>query len=83
MMNVMRKWLDLATAEQKAALAAALHMKDSVYLQHLASGRRRASGKMAGAIRLAAKRFKKLPRLRQQDLSDDCSGCEYAKRCEK
>lgn len=75
--------MDAANAEQKIAVAATLKHTTSVYLQHVASGRRKASGAMAGAIRLAAKKFRGLPLVRQRDISDDCKECEYAKRCEK
>lgn len=83
MPNSLRRWMDAASAEQKIKVASGLKFTTSVYLQHVASGRRRASGAMASAIRLATKRFKGLPLVRQRDISDDCANCEYAKRCEK
>lgn len=83
MPNSLRRWLDAASAAQKAEAAAHLHFASSIYLQHVASGRRKASGAMAQAIRLATARIRGLPPVHQRDISDDCKGCEYAKRCEK
>jgi hypothetical protein len=75
--------MNAASAQQKLSVAGRLNFSTSVYLQHVASGRRRASGAMASAIRIATQRFKGLPKVRQRDISDDCKNCEYAKRCEK
>lgn len=75
--------MDAASAAQKIEVASGLKFTSSVYLQHVASGRRKASGAMAGAIRIATQRFRGLPKVRQRDISDDCKDCEYAKRCEK
>jgi len=83
MPNSLRLWMDAASAPQKVAVASGLKFTTTIYLQHVASGRRKASGAMAGAIRLATLRFKGLPKVRQRDISDDCKNCEYAKRCEK
>lgn len=83
MPNSLRLWMDAASAEQKASVSSTLRHRSSVYLQHVASGRRKASGAMASAIRIAAKKFRGLPLVRQRDISDDCKDCEYAKRCEK
>jgi hypothetical protein len=83
MPNSLRLWMNSASAQQKVVVASTLKFTNTVYLQHVASGRRKASGAMAGAIRLATKQFRGLPKVKQRDISDDCKNCEYAKRCEK
>lgn len=78
----LRKLLDVATTEQRIELAEKSEVS-AFYLLHLAAGRRHAGGRVAGNIRRAADAIPGLPKLKQTELSNECAGCDYAKRCEK
>jgi hypothetical protein len=83
MKNAVRKWLTLATPEQKRALAKAA--KTSVeQLKHLGAGRRSASAELSQRLSRASRTLKsKALVLDQRDLCPACHVCPLVKRSPK
>lgn len=78
-------WLDVASSEERDALAAASEVSVG-YLYQLASGRRFPSADVAGRIEVATRIMHRtsggrLPEICRTTLSYACSQCPFAKAC--
>lgn len=85
-MNILKKWMDAATEDERETLA--LRAKTSVnYLYQIAGNHRDAAAGLAGRIEIAAAeirgRKKRLPRITRADLATACASCPYARKCIK
>lgn len=80
-------WMAAATVAEQKALAANAGTSHK-YLYRLASGERRASAELAGALEDAAEALRRgskgrLPRLMRYHLCNACASCPFASLCKK
>ena len=89
-MNILKKWMDAATAVEKGELAnlagttvGTLNQIAGGYrTEGVASVRSGLAGRLEAASVKLAEANPKLPTLRRVDLSPECRGCDIAKRCQ-
>lgn len=87
-MNILYKWMNNATAEEKKALAE-LASSSVASLRQLAGGYRgknfSVSAEFAGRLEAASRKLQRkgLPLLLREDLCPACASCGYLKMCRK